>query len=881
MSGLFDRWLGAQAIEPAEPAPQALGLQLWLDDQGHVRRLAGPLRTLLPTSPHSAPRVHDYLQRHSWLVLEGSPADWQGQPLDLDFTTVHGAALHTRGWLMQQADGWLLQLFDIGDLLAEREQQAQRLAQQQLATELGRALRDCDEQRLKQTAIEQLQHLARYWHAGSLRLLLAGDHGWYTYASSDNSWPWADDERLRAWLQTLPVTAWQVADEHPLLQSSSAGLPLLALPYLHGHGVQAWLLCAGAPTPPASETLAPLLQALVEPLLSRLRQQQLQQRSRHLEELQQQLGAGWWSWPLQGPMEFDPALALRLGVPHKATAEQWLGRLHPADREAARMALEQLREGIALNLHVRLQPTDNMATPHWLQWLGQLRGSLVQGFVLDISAQKAQEAVAAAARARLENLIASSPAVIYIQRYNEGALHSEFFSASLTPLLGWTKDSELARNPGLAVHHDDRPLWLERTRTLLREGQVRSRYRLRDQQGGYHWILDEARLLRDDLGQPVEAVGLWLDVSEATEASERVRQSEERYRVLVEDSPAMICRYTPDLQLLFGNRPLAELLECPPQQLCEMNLGQWMSDSQRTAFEQRLATLTPQQPVSSAEVCLQLPGRRNAWWVWAERGLFDEQGQLLEVQAVGRDNTQVRHSQQQLLQGAKMATLGELATGMVHEINQPLTTMRLVLVNTLKHLESGAADPQYLTGKLQRLDTQLQRAVSLVEHLRTYGRRSEVEQQVFAAWVAVLGAQWLLAEGLRGKGVALYIEEPELCPEVRGHQDQLEQVLINLMVNARDALLERRVANPQIRVDQRIEQGQLCLVVQDNGGGIDPRLLDRIFEPFFTTKPAGMGTGLGLSVSHSIVEAMGGRLEAHNSDEGACFRVWLPVYSAS
>ncbi|MGE8314064.1 MAG: sensor histidine kinase, partial [Pseudomonas putida] len=165
--------------------------------------------------------------------------------------------------------------------------------------------------------------------------------------------------------------------------------------------------------------------------------------------------------------------------------------------------------------------------------------------------------------------------------------------------------------------------------------------------------------------------------------------------------------------------------------------------------------------------------------------------------------------------------------------------------------------------------------------LRTYGRRSEVEQHVFAAWVAVHGALGLLAEGLSGKGVALHIEEPDLCPEVLGHEDQLEQVLINLLVNARDALLERRVAKPRISVSQRVEEGQLCLLVEDNGGGIDPRLLERIFEPFFTTKPAGMGTGLGLSVSHSIVEAMGGRLEAHNCNEGACLRVWLPLYSAS
>nr|WP_314615651.1 ATP-binding protein [uncultured Pseudomonas sp.] len=881
MSGLFNRWLSSHAAEPAAEMPAAVGLQVWLDAHGQVLRLSGPLRCVLAVPEQAPTRLHSYLCQHSWLVLEGEPADWQGQALDLDFHTVHGHTLHTRGLLQRNAAGWMLQLFDTGDLLRQGNQQDQWLNLRQLAADISQAVRDCSEPWLAQTSAEQLQHLAMHWQAGALRLLLADDAGWRTYASSEGDWPWPDDERLHPWLQALPARFQHVAPDSPQWQALCAGAPLVLLPYSHGHHVQAWLLCAGAPSVPAPEAATLLLQALVEPLLARLRQVQLQQRSRHLDELQRQLGAGWWEWPLQGPLRLDPALAASLGLPCEVSLERWLLHLHPADREAAHMALEQARDGVALSLNLRLPEADSAASPRWLHWVGQLQGRQVQGFVLDISALKAQELQANAARARLENLIASSPAVIYIQRYAAGALHSEFFSDSLMPLLGWAKDSELARQPGQAVHPDDRPLWLERTRGLLRDGQVRSRYRLRDHLGGYHWVLDEARLLRDDLGQPVEVVGLWLDVSEATEAAERVRQSEERYRVLVEDSPAMICRYRPDLQLLFGNRPLAEQLECTPEQLGEMNLGQWMSDSQRQAFVQRLATLTPAQPLSSAEVCLQLPGHRHAWWVWAERGLFDEQGQLLEVQAVGRDNTQVRQSQQQLLQGAKMATLGELATGLVHEINQPLNVMRLAVANTLKRLESGAVDVDYLNGKLQRIDAQVERAARLVEHLRTYGRRSEVETQAFAAWAAVNGAVALLAEGLRGKGVALQLEQPQLCPQVLGHQDQLEQVLINLMVNARDALLERQAASPKISLSQHIEGQHLCLHVQDNAGGIDPRLLERIFEPFFTTKPAGAGTGLGLSVSHGIVEAMGGRLEVFNTGEGACFRVLLPAYKTS
>ena len=394
-------------------------------------------------------------------------------------------------------------------------------------------------------------------------------------------------------------------------------------------------------------------------------------------------------------------------------------------------------------------------------------------------------------------------------------------------------------------------------------------------------MLDEARLLRDDLGQPLEVVGLWLDVSEATEAAERMRQSEERYRVLVEDSPAMICRYRPDLSVLFGNRPLADYLGCTPEQLQGADLGQWLSADQREGFIQRLRALTPEQPVSSAEICLQLPGREHAWWVWADRGMFDGEGRLLEVQAVGRDNTEVRRSQQQLLQGAKMATLGELATGLLHEINQPLNVMRMAVVNALKRLENGAADPAYLEDKLRRIEAQVERAARLVEHMRVYGRRSTVERERFAAWCAVQGAHALLEEGLRGKGVALQLESPEAMPQVLGHQDQLEQVLINLMVNARDALLEQQVAQPWIRVRQALHGERLWLLVEDNAGGIDARLHERIFEPFFTTKPAGVGTGLGLSVSHGIVSQMGGELTVSNTPGGACFCIELPVHCTS
>jgi C4-dicarboxylate-specific signal transduction histidine kinase len=227
-----------------------------------------------------------------------------------------------------------------------------------------------------------------------------------------------------------------------------------------------------------------------------------------------------------------------------------------------------------------------------------------------------------------------------------------------------------------------------------------------------------------------------------------------------------------------------------------------------------------------------------------------------------------------------MATLGEMATGLAHEINQPLNVMRMAIANVLKRLGNGDAQIDYLTEKLQRIDAQVQRAARVVDHMRVFGRRSEVEQQPFDPAQAVEGTLSLLSEGLRGKGVEVRLTQVDIPVQVKGYVDQLEQVLINLMVNARDALLSQREKTPELRpwiaVHTEHDSRHVRIWVEDNGGGIDPRLLERIFEPFFTTKPIGVGTGLGLSVSYGIVENMGGRLSVSNGEYGARFCVELP-----
>ncbi|MCO6056579.1 ATP-binding protein [Pseudomonas sp. MOB-449] len=902
----MDRPSSQALLQAARNTPHSLLLAL--DNQGRVMGIAGALGLRLGRSANGqALPLADFVTANSAALLQGTPEHWSRDCLDLDFIASDSRPLYTRGWLAATRDGWLLQALDIGDLI--RHQELGDLRRQALlhAGQAAERIRLSSGPLLPQVATELLEALALRWRVPCMALALdmPGGQGWKVYAQyRAHGAPglWQEGQRLGQELAELQGRtpqrwSWSQLSQHPRLFALLGDAPAFLVPYAELSGVSAWLLCAPfEPDPHVCLSDVEWQQVgaqLAGPLLARLREQSQRHEGGRLEALQGLLGAGWWEYlPESRDVLLAPALARtwQADDQDRLPLEGWLQQVHPADRDEfrARLRAAELNgQGFTQCLRLYLPGVQEGAIWHRVQAQVQGRAGSprVFGFLLDISDIKAQEASAAAAHARLRNLVASAPAVIYVLHYDDGALVPEFFSDSLGPMLGWSL-AELQQG-GLAerVHPEDHDTFFARTRTLLREGQTSCRYRLRDRNGGYHWLLDEVRLLRNELGLPQEAVGIWLDVTEATLAAERVRESEERYRILVEDSPAMICRYTPDLRLQFANRPLADYLECRPEDLAGANLGAWLSAEQRQTFQERLIGLTPEQPVSTAEICLQLPGREHAWWIWADRGVFDEHGRLLEVQAVGRDNTEVRKAQQQLYQGAKMATLGEMATGLAHEMNQPLNVMRMAVANVLKRLASDEIQVDYLRDKLLRIEAQVQRAARIVDHMRVFGRRSDVEQQVFDPRQAVEGALSLLSEGLRGKGVDVRLELGEQTFAVRGFADQLEQVLINLMVNARDAMLGKKETEPdfapaiQIRLQPR--DAWVELHVEDNGGGIDPRLLERIFEPFFTTKPVGKGTGLGLSVSYGIVQQMGGNLSAQNSTEGACFCIALPLLADS
>ncbi len=250
------------------------------------------------------------------------------------------------------------------------------------------------------------------------------------------------------------------------------------------------------------------------------------------------------------------------------------------------------------------------------------------------------------------------------------------------------------------------------------------------------------------------------------------------------------------------------------------------------------------------------------------------------------DITERRQAQAQLLQASKLATLGEMATGMAHELNQPLNVIAMAAVNALERIEAGDLDRDFLQLKLARIEKQVERAAGIIDHMRVFGRKADERPKPFDVQDAVIGALGLMGEQLRLQDIKVTTDFPRLRRQVSGHLVQFEQVVLNLLANARDAI-DRRSGSPEGAAAAPREIGltmeddgvsdRIRLIVTDTGGGIPETALDRIFDPFFTTKEVGKGTGLGLSISYGIVTDMGGTIEAENVEGGARFTITLQV----
>lgn len=273
-------------------------------------------------------------------------------------------------------------------------------------------------------------------------------------------------------------------------------------------------------------------------------------------------------------------------------------------------------------------------------------------------------------------------------------------------------------------------------------------------------------------------------------------------------------------------------------------------------------------------------------WV-KDRGfpVKDESGKVARVVGIAEDITPLREarerleaSRNQMAANAKFAALGEMASGIAHEINNPLAVIHglAVQMQELVRREGKKFPAEMAIDSFESIEKMSNRIAGIVKGLRTFSRQTSADPLVPADLNAILTETMAMCTPkLRAANVKLEVDRPASPLGIHCRSSEISQVILNLLNNAVDAVTGTEERRIRIEVVQR-ESGVARLVVQDSGSGIRPDLKERIFQPFFTTKEVGKGTGLGLSISKSIIEAHGGKLFLDPAAQGARFVVELP-----
>lgn len=286
-----------------------------------------------------------------------------------------------------------------------------------------------------------------------------------------------------------------------------------------------------------------------------------------------------------------------------------------------------------------------------------------------------------------------------------------------------------------------------------------------------------------------------------------------------------------------------------------------------------LLDLAAREGAAAEEWRLDLP---DGGWTWlrARADAAPDGAVRLALQNIDAERGAVARGRD----SARLLSLGEMAGGIAHELKQPLTVISLAAENAERALARG--DVAGAARRVERIAEQALRAGAVIEHLRRFARGPEAELQAAPVPLAtaVEGALALIGGALREAGVEVVQELGEPGLAAIGEVVAIEQVLVNLLANARD-VMEGLPAGAvrRVTITAAAEGPMVRVSVADTGGGIPPALLGRLFEPFVTTKAPERGTGLGLAICLGLAQGMGGRIEARNGPEGAVFALTLPA----
>jgi len=367
-------------------------------------------------------------------------------------------------------------------------------------------------------------------------------------------------------------------------------------------------------------------------------------------------------------------------------------------------------------------------------------------------------------------------------------------------------------------------------------------------------------------------------------AFQQLQESEKKHRTLVETIRDIV--YTIDLEGRFSYiSPIAERVTgFSPHELIGKHFIEILSPGCRNmvidSFNSNLKNKSPKtlEVQIVAKNGVEIPMELNT------TTLYDVHGATIGRIGVARDITsryveEARRKEMEVkaLTQDKLASLGEIATGIAHEINQPLTYIKIILQSALNDFSKEELDTEELTGDFEESLRQVSKISDIISHLRTFGRTDVTLFGPVSLSTVLHDTLILMRERLRIRNILIDIYISDTFPMLNGNHIKLEQVFLNLIQNSIDAMEEQ--GKGEIKLIAKSNKGRAMITFSDTGKGIPPNLQERVFEPFFTMKEAGKGTGIGLSIVYGIIQEHQGEIICESEvGKGANFKIELPFY---
>ena len=351
-------------------------------------------------------------------------------------------------------------------------------------------------------------------------------------------------------------------------------------------------------------------------------------------------------------------------------------------------------------------------------------------------------------------------------------------------------------------------------------------------------------------------------------------------------------------QIVMVNQAALDLLNVTSKEIFQKPLEEFVKKERTTHEKKWIEDIARKGVIANVEKNIYLKGGIKIPVLMSGSVMHDDKGEAQGFICLFMDNTQrkkaetslkeayeeLKKTQAQLIQSGKLASIGELASGVAHELNQPLMVIRGMAQLIQRNFRKNHLNHDELMTQLDPIVRNSKRMMNIINHLRTFSRQAKEKFEPVDVNNTIEGSLLMVGEQLRLRNIDLKLELMEDLPKVSGNVNQLEQVILNLLTNARDAIEalgagSKRIGVIKISTGISVEDGDWVeILVRDTGEGITGEDLKRIFEPFFTTKEVGDGTGLGLSISYGIIKDHHGTIDvAETGVGGTTFRLRLPV----